>query len=125
MPRILRERKVWLAIATIAVLSLLVLGCFYRRFLLSGLDLVGEATGGRISAALALALGLLALVWVFVWMAFPIFVYFGMRDLRRRTAQLDRTTKLCAHYLSRVTAEQQGAKIDDVPEEKEPDAESP
>jgi hypothetical protein len=118
MQQILRKRKVWLTIATVAVLSLVVLGCFYRRFLLSGLDLVAEATGGRISAALALALGLLALVWVFVWMAFPIFVYFGLRDLRRRTAQLDRTTTLCARNLSRIAAEQHGAKTHDVPDEQ-------
>jgi hypothetical protein len=120
-----RKRAVWLTVAALLVLVLLVLGYFYRRFLLSGLDLVAEATGSRMTAALSLALGLLALIWLLVWMLFPIFVYFGLRDLRRRTAELDRTTKLCAQHLARAAADRPAAKIDDAPAQQQPGAESP
>ena len=60
-----------------------------------------------------------------VWMLFPIFVYVGLKDLRRRTAELDRTTKLCAHHLARAAADRDAAKIDDAPAQPEPGAESP
>jgi hypothetical protein len=97
------KRAVLIALAVL-VAAMLLLVFFYRRFLLSGLDLVGEATGGRTSAALCLLLGLLILIWLLVWLLFPLFVYLGMRDLRRRTVELDRTMKLCAQHLTRIAA---------------------
>jgi uncharacterized Tic20 family protein len=120
-----RKRAVCLTLAALLVLILLVLGYFYRRFLLSGLDLAAEATGSRMTAVLCLALGLLALLWLFIWMLFPIIVYVGLKDLRRRTAELDRTTKLCAQHLARATADRDAAKIDEAPAQQEPGAESP
>lgn len=120
-----RKRAVWLAIVAVAVLSLVVLAYLYRRFLLSGLDLVAEATGSRKTAAVCLALAVVALLWLLVWMLFPIFVYFGLKDLRRRTAELDRTTKLCAQHLARVTADRPISNTHDLPEQRETDAESP
>ena len=107
----LGKRAVWIAIAGVLAV-LLVLGFIYRHYLLSGLDLVAEATGSRTSAALCLALALLALVWLLVWLLFPIFVYFGLRDLRRRTAELDRTMKLCAQHLPPTNAEPPAAKAE-------------
>src|SRR5436190_3261306 len=85
----------WLALAAVAVLMLV-----YRRFLLSGLDLVAEATGSRWTAVLSLALGLLVLSSVLAWMLLPFFIYFGVRDLRRHAAELERATNLCARHLS-------------------------
>lgn len=100
------------------LMVLLVLACVYRRFLLSGLDLVAEATGSRTSAALCLAATLVALVWLLVWLFFPVFVYFGLRDLRRRTAELDRTMKRYAEHLTRTTAETSVAKLEDPPRQQ-------
>jgi len=119
-----RGRAIWLVLAAVGVLALLVLGILYRRHLLSGVDLVAEVTGGRMSALLSLALGLLVLAWIFVWLLFPIFVYFGLRDLRRRTADLERTTELCARHLAQLTAEQQGSKPQPVPGEQVSEGES-
>jgi hypothetical protein len=120
-----RKRAIWVALAALVAL-MLVLGCFYRRFLLSGLDLVAEATGGRMSAALCLLLGLLALVWLFVWLLFPLFVYLGMRDLRRRAVELDRTMKLCAQHLARIAAGTPVAEREDTPaQQRGPENESP
>lgn len=119
-----RKRAVWLTFAALLVLLVLALVFFYRRFLLSGLDLVAEATGGRLTAALCLALGLLALALLFVWMLFPVFVYFGLKDLRRRTTELDRTMKLCARHLARTTPDQPASKSS-LTTQRGPDAESP
>src|ERR1700690_1893664 len=88
-----KTRAVWLAVVGLVASVVLAVGYHYRHFLLSGFDLAAEDTGRRMTALLCLALVLLALAWMFVWMLFPIFVYFGMKDLRRRTAELDRTTK--------------------------------
>lgn len=115
-----RKRAVWLSIAVVVVLLLVVFGYAYRRFLLSGLDIVAEATGGRKSALLSLALALLALAWILVWMLLPFLVYFGLRDLRRRTAELDRTTRLCAHHLARASAERDSSKIQPAPRQDAP-----
>lgn len=111
----LKKRAVWIGTVALVVV-LLVLACIYRRFLLSGLNLVAEGTGSRTSAALCLAGALLALAWLLVWLLFPIFVYFGLRDLRRRTAELDRTMKLCAQHLARTTAELPAAKVENPPQ---------
>jgi hypothetical protein len=111
------KRRIWITAAAILA-ALIVLGIFYRRFLLSGLDLVAEATGSRTSAALCLVLALLVLVWLLVWLLFPVFVYFGLRDLRRRTAELDRTMKSCVQRLTQNTAEPATPKVEDAPREK-------
>jgi hypothetical protein len=95
-----RKNAIWLALAAVAVLLLI-----YRRFLLSGLDLVAEATGSRWTAVLSLALGLLVLSSVLAWMFLPFFIYFGVRDLRRHAAELERATKLCARHLSQLAAD--------------------
>jgi hypothetical protein len=92
-----RKNAIWLALAAVAVLLLV-----YRRFLLSGLDLVAEATGNRWTAVLSLALGLLVLSSVLAWMCLPIVIYFGLRDLRRHAAELERATNLCARHLSQL-----------------------
>lgn len=106
------KRTVWIATAA-ALVVLLVLGFFYRHFILSGLDLVAVGTGGRTSAALCLVLALLVLAWLLVWLLFPLFVYLGLRDLRRRTAELDRTMKLCARHLERTTADPPATRAED------------
>jgi hypothetical protein len=95
-----RKNASWIALAVVAVLLLV-----YRRFLLSGLDLVAEATGSRWTALLSLTLGLLALSSVLAWMFLPVFIYFGLRDLRRHAAELERATNLCAHHLSQLAAD--------------------
>lgn len=105
-----RKRTIWLVLAAMALLALGIFAWFDRRFLLSGLDIVAEATGSRTTALLALAFGFLALVWVLVWMLFPIFVYLGLRDLRRRTAALDLNTRLCASHLARLAEERHGSR---------------
>jgi hypothetical protein len=119
------KRAVLIALAVL-VAAMLLLVFLYRRFLLSGLDLVGEATGGRTSAALCLLLGLLVLIWLLVWLLFPLFVYLGMRDLRRRTAELDQTMKLCAQHLTRIAARTPAVEREDTPgQEQGPGSEAP
>ena len=118
-----RKRTVWIASAAVLTV-LLAVGFCYRHFLLSGLDLVAEATGSRKSAALCLVVVLLALLWLFVWLLLPLFVYFGLRDLRQRTAELDRTMKLCAQLLTRTTAEPPAPKIEEMPRQQGPGTEA-
>src|SRR5690242_13009016 len=105
----LRSRAIWLILAAVGVLLIIGFGLWYRRFLLSGLDLVAEATGGRTSALLAVVAIVLLAAGLLVWMLLPFFVYLGLRDLRRRTAELARTTRLCAHHLARANAQGQMA----------------
>jgi hypothetical protein len=100
----LKNRKVWLSIAAVAILSLVVLGFLFRRFILSGLDLAAEAMGSRTIALITLGFALLALVFVIIWMLFPIFVYLGLRDLGRRAAELDVTARLLAAHVGHIVA---------------------
>ena len=105
-----RNRVVWLVVAAVGLFLPIAFGFWYRRFVLSGLDLVAEATGGRTSALLTLAGAFLLVVALLAWMLLPFVVYFGLKDLRRRTALLERTTRLCAHHLARASADRQQAK---------------
>jgi hypothetical protein len=108
----------WLVICLLAALVLAILGYAYRRFLLSGLDLIAEGTGGRKTALLCVVLGLVALIWLLIWMLFPIFLFFGLRDIRRRTAELDRTTRLCARHLAQLSANHQAPQVPNSPDQK-------
>jgi hypothetical protein len=120
-----KKRSIWLIIAAVVGLSFVVLVCVYRRFLLSGLDLVAEATGSRLTAALSLTFVLLVLAWTLVWMLFPIFVYFSLKDLRRRAAELERATSSCASLLAQLAAERHESKPQPAPEPQAPGTESP
>lgn len=104
---LIRNRKLWFILPAVLLLLLVGVGFWYRRFLLSGLDLVGEATGGRTSALLAVAAIVLVIAGLLIWMLLPFFLYFGLKDLRRRTAELAHTTRLCAHHLAQARAERQ------------------
>jgi hypothetical protein len=100
--------KLWGAVTGIALLALVITGYIYRGHVLSALDFVGDVTGGRTTAALTFLGALLILVWLVFWLLFPFAVYFGLRDLRRRTAELDETTRLCVRHLAQLTAERDG-----------------
>ncbi len=106
-----RIRKVaWLVVSAIVLLTLFILACVYRRHLLNGFDLLAGETGGRMIAALILALALFVLVCGVAWMLFPIFVYLGLRNVRRQLAELDDTAKSCARQLSQLTTDRQSAR---------------
>jgi hypothetical protein len=96
---------VCLALAGILVVGLAAFGYVYRGHVLSALDFVGDVTGGRTTAALSLVGGVLVLVWLLLWILFPIVVYLGLKDLRRRTAEVEETTRLCVRHLARLTAD--------------------
>lgn len=100
--------KLWGAVTGIILLALVITGYIYRGHVLSALDFVGDVTGGRTTAALTFLGALLILVWLVFWLLFPFAVYFGLRDLRRRTAELDETTRLCVRHLAQLTAERDG-----------------
>ena len=120
-----RNRRVaWLVGSAVVLLALLVAGYIYRGHVLSALDFIAEATGSRTTAALSVAGGLLVLLWLLLWMLFPIVVYFGLRDLRRRTAELDETTRLCVRHLAQLNAERDLARAQRTESGKAPGVES-
>jgi hypothetical protein len=91
----------------IVLLALVVLGCIYRGHVLSALDFIAEATGGRTTAALAVLGGLLVVLWLFFWLLLPILVWFGLRDLRHRTAELDESLRVCLRHLAQLAEERE------------------
>jgi hypothetical protein len=113
-----RNRVICLVVAILAVLTLSFLGYWFRGHLSSGFGFVADATGGKTTAALSLALILFILVCAFFWMIFPIVVYFGLKDLRRRTAELDQTSRLCVRHLAQLAVNQEVSKPKTTPEQK-------
>jgi hypothetical protein len=95
----------WLGAGSLTLLILALLAYRYRGHILSGLDLIAEGTGSRTTALWSLLGVMLVLVVLFAWMLFPIIVFLGFWELRRRTAELDRTTRLCASQLAELAAE--------------------
>jgi hypothetical protein len=114
------KRVVWLAIPTIALLSLLTLGFCYRGHVLSLVDIVAESTGGRTTAVLSLALGLGILVCLILWMLLPIILYIALKNLGRRTSELQQSVHECLPHLARLAA-----TLDPPPAKPVPDREPP
>ena len=112
------KQMICLALALLAVLTLIFLGYWFRGHISSGFGFVAEATGGRTAAVLSLVLILFILVCAFFWMILPIIVFFGLRDLRRRTAELDQTSRLCVRHLAQLTANQDVSEPKTTPEQK-------
>lgn len=92
-----------MSLAAIVALSLAAVGYAYRSRLMSGFDLLVEATGSATSAVWILVGSVLALAWITVWMLFPILVYLELRRLGRRANELDQITRLCARHLARLS----------------------
>jgi hypothetical protein len=113
-----RNRVIRLAVAILAVLTLSFVGYWFRGHLSSGFGFIAEVTGGRMTAALSLALILFILVCAFFWMIFPIVLYFGLKDLRRRTAELDQTSRLCVRHLAQLAVNQDVSQPKTSPEQK-------
>ncbi len=88
--------------AAVVLLALAFSAWWFRGHVFSAFGWLAEAVGGRTLAVLCIALGLGLLVCVFSWLIFPIIVYLGLRDLRRRTAELERAAQVCVQSLSQT-----------------------
>jgi hypothetical protein len=95
-----RNGWLWLSLAAVILLALGALVYWYRTPVLAGYDILLEETGSHAAAMVALVVSLALLVWAALWILLPIVFYIGLRDLRRRTADLDETMKLCARHLA-------------------------
>lgn len=96
-------RKYWKVYVGLFLLGLLFLAYFgYRHpgHVSSAFGWISEETGGKTMAVLTIALTLCALVYGLFCFIFPILVYFGVRDLRRRTAEMEQTMQMCAKILT-------------------------
>ncbi len=98
------RRRIWMGLAAVVLIGLVSLAYFNRALLRWGYDLLVEETGSHTAAFGCLAAGLLALLWLALWILFPLVVFAGFRELRRRTVELEETTRLCARHLAQLTA---------------------
>jgi hypothetical protein len=117
-----RKWRVWMIVAGVALIALAIAGYKFRAHLSSAFGLLADATGGRTLAVLSIALALFLVICLLFWMTFPILVYLGMRDLRRRTARLDQTTQLYLRHLARLTTQPGAQEPEPAPESKPGDA---
>jgi hypothetical protein len=93
--------KVWLSAFAFGILVLAYLGYRYRGHVSSAFGWISEETGGKTMAVLTIALTLCAVVYALFCLILPIIVYFGLRDLRRRTAHLEETMQTFVRLLGR------------------------
>jgi hypothetical protein len=94
--------KVWLAALFLCLLGILVLvylGYRYQGHVSSAFGWISEETGGKKMAVLAIALTLSGLIYGFFCLIAPIIVVLGLRDLRRRTAEMEKTVQTFATLL--------------------------
>src|SRR5689334_2273552 len=96
------RKALGLIFAGLIVIGMAVLIYTYRLRLALVLDLLVQETGSKKAAALCLVGALFILVCALCWMLFPILLYLGLSDLRRRVLALDDATRLCAHQLGRL-----------------------
>ena len=107
--------KIWGTIAGVLALALVILGYRHRGHLSSAFGYLTDATGGRTIAILSLIAAFFLLACFVFWLVFPILVYLGLRDVRRRTARLDQTLELCGQQLVWLTGQRDAAKLDPPP----------
>ena len=98
------RRWVWSTLAAAAVLAGSAFAYRFRTPLGQGFDYLVDQSGSKTAAILSLAVALFITVAVLIWILSPLILFFGLRDLRRRTAELDETTRVCARHLARLTA---------------------
>jgi hypothetical protein len=113
-----RNWRIWAIVGGVIALTLAWLGYRFRGHLSSAFGSLADATGGKTIAVLCLALAVFVLVCIFFWMVFPILIYFGLKDLRRRTARLDQTTQVFVQQLAQLSTQQDVAKSESAPEQK-------
>jgi hypothetical protein len=89
--RLRKHWKIWLSASLVGLLIFVYLGYRYRGHVSSAFGWISEETGGDTMAVLVIVLALVGLVYAFFCLIFPIIVYFGLRDLRRRTAEIEKT----------------------------------
>ena len=120
-----RRLKVWAAIAGLVVLALGILSYRFRGHLSSGFGLLADATGGRTVAVLCLILALFVLVCTVCWMSLPILLFFGLSDLRRRSARLEQSAALCVRHLAQLSSREHFPASEPEPQPKAPGVEPP
>lgn len=98
------RRRIWIGVGALVVIGLASLAYFNRALLRWGYDLLVEETGSHTAALGAVAAGCVALLWLALWILFPVVVFAGFLQLRRRTVELEETTRLCARHLAQLTA---------------------
>lgn len=96
------KRTLGIAVTLIAIAALGALAYVYRERLNLGLTFLIDETGSKTAAAAFVVLALFAVVCLVLWMVFPFLVFVGLKDLRRRTSDLDQSTKLCAQHLAEL-----------------------
>jgi hypothetical protein len=82
--------KIWLSAFLVGLLILVYLGYRYRGHVSSAFGWISEETGGNTMAVLVIALALAGLIYAVFCLILPMIVYFGFRDLRRQTAEIEK-----------------------------------
>jgi hypothetical protein len=102
--------KMWVAVCVLALLFLAYFAYRHRAHVSSAFGWISEETGGKTIAVLTIALTLCGLVYGLFCFIFPILVYSGLRDLRRRTAEIEQTIQMCAKTLTGEGSERKSNK---------------
>jgi hypothetical protein len=87
-------RKHWKILLSAFLVGLLILAYFgyqYSGHVSSAFGWISDETGGNTMAVLVIGLALVGVVYASFCLIFPMIVYFGLRDLRRRSAHLEKT----------------------------------
>jgi hypothetical protein len=94
-----------------AALVIGILGYVYRTPLAQVFDELVDESGSQTAAVVSLVIALGLVLLAILWIVFPLMIYLGLRDLRRRTSELDETTRLCARHLARLAAARAPQKV--------------
>jgi hypothetical protein len=106
-----------LILGLLGVLALAYLGYRYRGHVSSAFGSISGETGGTTMAVLTIVLTLGGLIYGLFCLISPIIVLCGLRDLRRRTAEIEKTMQTLARLSTRRA---NGGPIRPEAEEKSP-----
>jgi len=91
--------KIWLSAFLCGLLIVVCLGYRYRGHVSAAFGWISDETGGITMAVLVILLTLVGLIYAVFCLILPILVYCGLRDLRRRTAEIEKTMQTFAGKL--------------------------
>lgn len=70
------------------------LAVFAVAFLIVRSPLLAAYTSSALGAVAALAILFLLLIWIVLWIVFPVFVYFGMRRQEKLLQKIEENTRI-------------------------------
>jgi len=96
-----RRLIVW-SLITLLALCFVIPAIAFRHEIVQAFQLLAGFLGSAMVAFGVVTVAVIFLIWCGLWLLFPVFVYFGFRDLQRKAEAVELATQSCARTLGQI-----------------------